>query len=1199
MKQTKRFISLLLVAFMLTALLPSALLTAFAATNVSGTVYASDLADNASLNLNGNTTLVMDIDKTLSSIGGSSYSLNITGNKTLTFNTNECAIYAKDIAIASSVVINSTSKEHFAIAASNSFNFNGESLYVRCGFGIRAIDGNIDIIADKVDIDVTEGAPFLTYNGSIDINVKELVAVSDYAGNDDLGFGVWAYENIIIYAETAKISGNLSGVYSKNGNIELNGDFIIASARDGVVSANGDIDMYGNYQIKAIEDTGWGIYAGNSVSYYGGSLDVVGCGGIKAEHAVYLDGYSVKSIGRIYSGIISVNEYVTVEADKVWVQSLYKSIGDQPSDGIHAKTTATVVCSEATISGINGIYSEMYISLTGKFNIIGDESAIAAHENDTPVNSDIYMNGEFNLTSLCGTFFTLYAYNNIHFSGSLLRINGGYGIRTWDGDIELDGDVIDINVTNDSYNGAIEEKSGNVYLSGDTTIKVVSGSCIIADEIYISGYLEAISEKADEIPLYARNEIILEDVDAEITVPEGGSLAYNKDGIINAAGNYVGDHVVIQVPIELPDIYTENPVAGTVPFTDEDSVYYLDGYHTYLKSIVWYENGVKMDADDVFVAGNSYKAEITIATYSGYRFPTEGTGKVNGKSVSTSFNDNGREIILKYDYGKCPAVIGQVNFEVTAPVDGKNPSYVVTTKDTNAYYVVGNASTITDYVQWYVSDDGINYTEMSKTDKFIGGKYYKLYFDIAVKDGYRFMTYDGDPDMVAVINGMLGKVHKTYDQASSEYATVEYYFGKCNDSIIEEIIITDVTEPMPGEKPTYYANVQGTGYFIDENKNSYTDAYWLNPPEKWYYIKNGIGWYDWTARKWVHENETFIAGHDYEISVYLKTEDGFTFDVNNYYEPLVTATVNGNTAEIMESGSNAIYNQRVDYEFQWEVMDVTEIDILGVAFPSEGNSPDYDISVGNEALYGLADYGYNNSGLWWYDSEGNTLDESYEFIAGETYTLEIKLTPAMLEHIVVTRFGSPLTATINGIDFSDYVMANKDTAYIICDFICSEDPLFSISGFVKGGMEDDEIKISIYAEDTAKPFDEITLDETGYYAFEDLPEGVYYISVTVDGEEVYAINFVVDEDITHNIILASGMVDRLLGDVNNDGDVNKADYVQLKRFCFETVVLDEASLLAADVNQDGEVNKADYVHLKRFCFETMNISPEYIKVPAN
>ncbi len=75
-------------------------------------------------------------------------------------------------------------------------------------------------------------------------------------------------------------------------------------------------------------------------------------------------------------------------------------------------------------------------------------------------------------------------------------------------------------------------------------------------------------------------------------------------------------------------------------------------------------------------------------------------------------------------------------------------------------------------------------------------------------------------------------------------------------------------------------------------------------------------------------------------------------------------------------------------------------------------------------------------------------------------------------------------------------------------------------------------------------------------------------------------------------------VDRLLGDVNNDGVVDKKDYAALKRYCFETMVLGANNLLAADVNQDGVVDKKDYAALKRACFDTYTINPEYIQVPV-
>ena len=54
-----------------------------------------------------------------------------------------------------------------------------------------------------------------------------------------------------------------------------------------------------------------------------------------------------------------------------------------------------------------------------------------------------------------------------------------------------------------------------------------------------------------------------------------------------------------------------------------------------------------------------------------------------------------------------------------------------------------------------------------------------------------------------------------------------------------------------------------------------------------------------------------------------------------------------------------------------------------------------------------------------------------------------------------------------------------------------------------------------------------------------------------------------------------------LGDVNDDGAVDKYDYILVKRVVMGTFALGETQTLAADVNQDGSVDKFDYILIKR------------------
>ncbi len=56
------------------------------------------------------------------------------------------------------------------------------------------------------------------------------------------------------------------------------------------------------------------------------------------------------------------------------------------------------------------------------------------------------------------------------------------------------------------------------------------------------------------------------------------------------------------------------------------------------------------------------------------------------------------------------------------------------------------------------------------------------------------------------------------------------------------------------------------------------------------------------------------------------------------------------------------------------------------------------------------------------------------------------------------------------------------------------------------------------------------------------------------------------------------------GDVNNDGTVDSADYIVVKRVCFQTYSLTEAEKQRADVNSDGEIDSLDYVFVKRIAF---------------
>ena len=293
--------------------------------------------------------------------------------------------------------------------------------------------------------------------------------------------------------------------------------------------------------------------------------------------------------------------------------------------------------------------------------------------------------------------------------------------------------------------------------------------------------------------------------------------------------------------------------------------------------------------------------------------------------------------------------------------------------------------------------------------------------------------------MSATVNGYYANVIKAYDQDPSRNIPVEYNFGECGDSIVEKITVENVTAPVAGEKPNYNYSIRGGGYQMNTAKNAYEDIYWKNPPEKWYYIKNGIGWFDITKGDWVYENETFILGHKYQVNVYLKTDDGYEFKLGKRLDIEFTASVNGFVAEGVNNNSDCRIYQTITYTFTCEYKNITTVMIDGLSVPRAGENPDYTANVAYPQWYQIDPAYAGTDGIVWYDSQGNQLLPDDKFEQGEIYKVEIKLIPAMLEGVNTSQFNSAVSAYVNGNqvvvnDYGDAVYANKNAVYIYYTF---------------------------------------------------------------------------------------------------------------------------------------------------------------------
>ena len=504
--------------------------------------------------------------------------------------------------------------------------------------------------------------------------------------------------------------------------------------------------------------------------------------------------------------------------------------------------------------------------------------------------------------------------------------------------------------------------------------------------------------------------------------------------------------------LENLEFSAEAPMAGSyaskwIDTTEYEKYYPVGGYSDYGEYRTWYvsddgiDNWVEMDSEDVFEAGKYYRLSFEVHTGEGQEFAVDSSGisiqpdvtaTVNGINAAVSKvyeQDPTEHILVEVDFGKCPAVIQNVLLTVTAPKEGETIKYSVVSDD-EGYYAIGDNANNTTYRQWQESDTGYdNWSVMSPGDTFKAGKYYKFVTDIHTRSGYVFSTYDDgisiQPNVAAYVNNYAANVTKGYEQDASQYITVEYFFGICNDSVIENIVVENVIAPVAGEKPTYTYSINGSGYQMNTAKNAYYDAYWKNPPEQWYYIKNGIGWFDMTEWDWVYENETFIPGHEYQVRVYLITDNGYEFAHSKYYEPTVTATVNGKTAEAFTTGSDCTWSQQVQYTFTCAQPEISTIMLYDLDTPQAGKTPDTDVTAAYPDIYVV-------DSVRWLDVEDGEVDS---FEKGQYYTVEITVAAKDYDGVDGCIFADDVTAYIDGKEvngwYSSRVTTNDDNTVTI------------------------------------------------------------------------------------------------------------------------------------------------------------------------
>jgi len=334
-------------------------LTPMRATDISGIVNASSLADNAELKLTGSTTLNMDVAKTLKSISGK-YELTIQGsNKLSVINSGGNAIDVKAFSSSTSLYVNAKKE---GIAASQSVDITNGEIEITAGkHAIYAENGHVNITAVKLATSTTAS--------------QEACIQAGYAKNSSFTMG-----DIDIICDNITVDAKSFGVYAVCGNISITGNADITSTKSAGLYAL-SIDFFGtiygegNVTLSGVINTSGKTYAAcasGDLKLLNGSITSTGClyGGKGVNLSGTVNATAASDTQAIWSNFGDVNingvlRAVSTSSKKSCIQAGYIDNTGYAMGKLTINSVSASVISAG--DGLNAAFGD--ITLTGNLEI--------------------------------------------------------------------------------------------------------------------------------------------------------------------------------------------------------------------------------------------------------------------------------------------------------------------------------------------------------------------------------------------------------------------------------------------------------------------------------------------------------------------------------------------------------------------------------------------------------------------------------------------------------------------------------------------------------------------------------------------------------------------------------------------------------------------------------------------------------------
>ncbi len=299
--------------------------------------------------------------------------------------------------------------------------------------------------------------------------------------------------------------------------------------------------------------------------------------------------------------------------------------------------------------------------------------------------------------------------------------------------------------------------------------------------------------------------------------------------------------------------------------------------------------------------------------------------------------------------------ISKVNIHVNSPVAGKAPAMYA-----EDVYMAPDGVTVQAPV-WY--KDGQLWNVSTGSAQFEAGSSYRVEITLLAGEGVKF----ADPLPSATINYKPAAV-SAFAGNAEKGVTLSVDLGECSNTVAD--VGVEIDAPRKGGTP-------------DQLLNSTTTPGYAKAVEygiQWQESTDGSSWTELAA------NGTFTVGRYYRVFINLKAESGYAFALNSSLDPEVSATVNGNAAEVFrfaEENPDEYIFLRYNFGILNDIY-IPEIRVNDIVEPKAGQKPAYTCTIGGNGYTINTAYsgGTTIDGIFWYD-----LTDDVAMTGNRTFTL--------------------------------------------------------------------------------------------------------------------------------------------------------------------------------------------------------------------